>query len=278
MIMSDLFDLFQKTYGHEVTTRVRRDYRRMFNTLDDYFGHMEISAVKPKHVAAFINEPGYGKVHRNRHVMILNMVFLRAMGNWCIDFDLTNPCIPVRRHPTKARTRYVTDAEFAEMRAMCPPSVQIAMDLALLIGQRQGDIIALRWDHVFMEGPRESWEIWIDQGKTGKRLAIGISPAVEAVLMRAKLLEPQLPRMYVVHTKFGRRYTGDGFRALWQVYMRMWRANHPGEAWFTFHDLRAKCVSDNKSLAAASLLAGHRNQTITGSVYDRNRRRVEPLR
>jgi integrase len=278
MIMSELFDLFQKTYGHEVTPRVRRDYKNMFLILDDAFGHREVTAVRPRHVAEFINEPDVGKVHRNRMVMLLNMVFLRAMGSWCIDFDLVNPCIPVRRHPTKPRTRYVTDEEFAAFRVTVPATVQVAMDLAVIIGQRQSDITQMKWDQVHMEGPRETWEIWIDQGKTGKRLAIGITPAVEAVLARAKLLEPQLPRVYVIRNQFGRAYTPDGFRALWQSYMRPWRKAHPGVTGWTFHDLRAKCVSDNKSLAAASLLAGHRNQTITGSVYDRNRRRVEPLR
>jgi integrase len=168
----------------------------------------------------------------------------------------------------------VTDEEFAGFRATCPPSIQIAMDLALLTGQRQGDILALRWDHIHADG------IHIDQGKSGgeRKLAIAISPAVEAVLARARALTPQLPREYVVHTMFGRRYTGDGFRALWQVYMRAWRKAHPDEARWVFHDLRAKCVSDTKNLQDASLRAGHADPRITARVYDRNRRRVAPLR
>ena len=277
MIVSDLINFYARDHLPTLTPRVRRDYWRILRTLDDAFGYREVQALKPRHVVDFLNVPT-GRVHRNRHIMILSSIYKLARGSWCVEMDLDDPCKPARRHPTKPRTRYVTDAEFQDMRATVPPQVQIAMDLALLIGQRQGDIIALRWDHVFMEGPRDSWEIHVDQGKTGKRLAIGITPAVEAVLTRARALAPQLPREYVVHTCMGRRYTGDGFRALWQKYMRAYRRAHPGVSGWTFHDLRAKCVSDNKSLAAASLLAGHRNQTITGSVYDRNRRRVEPLR
>jgi integrase len=273
MKMSDLFDLYLKEI--EVTPRVLRDYKNMiFNFLIPAFGAMDAKDIKPKHVAAFINAcpTKRGRVHRNRMVMILSSAYLRAMGSWCIDDDLINPCTPVRRHPTKPRDRYVTDAEFAAFRATVPPSIQIAMDLALLIGQRQGDILALKWTDI------HDGELWIDQGKTGKKLAIGISAAVEAVLARARLIDPQLPRVYVVHTFMGRRYTADGFRALWQSYMKPWRRAHPEQATWTFHDIRAKAVSDNSSLEKASLLAGHIDQKITGRVYDRNRRRVEPLR
>jgi integrase len=290
--MSTLFDLFQKTYGHEITPRVRRDYKRMFNTLDDYFGHMEVTAVKPKHVAAFINEPGYGKVHRNRHVMILNMVFLRAMGNWCIDFDLQNPCPPVRRHPTKPRTRYVTDEEFNAMRATCPPAVQIAMDLALLTGQRQGDIVDMKWAQVHFVEPYDLLDeqgqfvmkcygtLDVDQGKSmgERKIALYISEALYTVLMRAKMMEPTFPHVHVIRTQRGYGYTHDGFRAIWQQYMRPWREAHPEVTSWRFHDIRAKCVSDTKDLQQASHRAGHADPRITSRVYDRNRRKVMPLR
>ena len=271
MIMSELFDLYERECLPELTPRVRADYRRMLRTLDDTFGYLEPQLLKPRHVVDFLAVKN-GKVHRNRHVMLLSSIFKRARGSWCVDMDLDDPCNPCRRHPTKPRTRYVSDEEFNGFRANVPPSIQIAMDLALLTGQRQGDILALRWDHIHDDG------IYIDQGKSGgeRKLAIAISPAVEAVLGRARALHPQLPREYVVHTMYGRRYTGDGFRALWQIYMREWRKSHP-DRW-TFHDLRAKCVSDTGSLQDASLRAGHADPRITSRVYDRNRRRVEPLR
>ena len=273
MIMSDLFNLYERECLPELTLRVQRDYRHMLRHLDDVFGYLEPQQVKPRHVVDFLNVKT-GKVHRNRMVMVLSSIFKRAMGSWCIELDLVNPCVVARRHPTKPRTRYVTDEEFQGFRATAPASVQIAMDLALLTGQRQGDILALRWDQI------HDGEIWIDQGKSGgeRKLAIVISPALEAVLTRARALEPQLPREYVVHTMFGRRYTGDGFRALWQVYMCAWRKAHPNDSRWVFHDIRAKCVSDTTSLQDASLRAGHADPRITSRVYDRNRRRVEALR
>jgi integrase len=205
------------------------------------------------------------------------MVFYKAIGRWCISDTLVNPCTAVERWPTRPRDRYVTNEEFAGCRAIACPQVQIAMDLALLTGQRQSDIVGLTWKQIKAIGvPRPDWRIEITQGKTGKKLAIMISPAVETVLKRAKLMEPQWPREYVIRTKHGLRYTPDGFRALWQRTQRAWMAL--GNPNFHFHDIRAKCISDNKDLDAAYLLAGHMDVKMTRRVYDRAMRRVEPLR
>lgn len=276
MKMNDLFDNYERQYIPELEPRTQRDYRGILSILRTTFGHMEPQEVKPRHVADFINVKK-GKIHRNRMVTILSTVFKIAMGSWCIEMDLVNPCTVVKRWPTKPRSRYVTDDEFNRFRATCCAPLQIAMDLALLTGQRQGDIVGLTWKKVHTVGvPRAKWHIEVKQGKTGKHLGIAISPAVEAVLRRARVTEPQWPHTYVLRTRTGEGYTPDGFRAMWQRFQRKWiDAGNPG---FHFHDLRAKSISDNANLDAAYLLAGHIDIKMTRRVYDRNIRMVEPLR
>lgn len=276
MLMSDLFDKYEVEYVPDLEPRTQRDYRGILVKLRSTFGHMTPQEVKPRHVADFINVKK-GRVHRNRMVTILSTIYKIAMGSWCIEMDLVNPCTVVKRWPTKPRERYITDAEFNGCRAIACPQVQVAMDLALLTGQRQGDIVGLKWKQVKTIGvKRPDWRIEIDQGKTGKKLDIMISPAVEQVLRRAKVMEPNWPHEYVLRTKWGKRYTDDGFRALWQRTMRRWMA--AGNANFHFHDIRAKAISDNQSLDNAYLLAGHIDIAMTRKTYDRNRRRVQPLR
>jgi len=276
MSMNTLFDLYEKECIPELEPRSQRDYKGILVILRQHFGHLDPQEVKPRHVAEFINVPK-GRIHRNRMVTILSTVFKKAMGRWCLDLDLTNPCTVIERWPTKPRDRYVTDEEFQAFRAGCCQAVQIAMDLALLTGQRQGDIIGLTWKQVRAIGlPRDKWHLEIDQGKTGKKLAIMISPALETVLKRAKLALPHWPRENVIRTKWGKAYTPDGFRALWQREVRRWEA--AGNSRWHFHDLRAKSISDNESLDAAYLLAGHIDIKMTRRVYDRNRRVVQPLR
>ena len=278
MLMNELFDKYEAEFIPQLEPRTQRDYRGILVILRRVFGEMDVTAVKPRHVADFINVKK-GRIHRNRMVTILSTVFKIAMGSWCIEMDLVNPCTVVRRWPTKPRERYITDAEFKSIRDSATAPVQIAMDLALLTGQRQGEIVGLTWKQVKTVGvPRQDWRIEIDQGKTGKKLAIMISPAVEAVLRRARVTEPQWPHTYVIRTRFGQGYTPDGFRALWQRTIRKWQRLNGCQDAPHFHDIRAKSISDNSSFDAAYLLAGHISPSMTRKTYDRNRRRVEPLR
>jgi integrase len=276
MTMNELLARYEAECIPDLEPRSQRDYRGILVLLRHTFGRFEPKEVTPRMVANFLDVKK-GKIHRNRMVTILSTVFKKAIGKWCIEDDLRNPCTGVERWKTYPRDRYVTNEEFDAFRSTTCAQVQIAMDLALLIGQRQGDIVGLKWSQVKTENlPREKWHIEIDQGKTGKKLAIIISDAVEKVLDRAWLVEPHWPREYVIRTRFGLRYTEDGFRAMWQRYCRAWEK--AGNARFHFHDLRAKSISDNESFDAAYLLAGHIDPKMTRSVYDRNRRVVRPLR
>jgi integrase len=274
--MNELFDKYTKECIPDLMPRSQRDYLGILVLLRHTFGHLTPQEVTPRMVYNFLDVPK-GRIHRNRMVTILSTVFKKAQGKWLLDEDIRNPCTVVEKWPTKPRDRYVTTDEYDRFRAICCPQVQIAMDLALLTGQRQGDLVGLTWKQIKAIGlPRDQWHIEIDQGKTGKKLAIMISPDVETVLKRAKLMLPHWPREHVLRTKWGKAYTPDGFRAMWQRYCRLWeKAGNPR---FHFHDLRAKSISDNESLDSAYLLAGHIDIKMTRKVYDRNRRKVQPLR
>jgi integrase len=83
---------------------------------------------------------------------------------------------------------------------------------------------------------------------------------------------------YVVRTRKGTPYTSEGFRACWQRTMQ--RAMRKGilAERFTFHDLRAKSVSDSKTLEEAFERAGHTSMQMTRGTYDRGVRKVTPLK
>lgn len=281
MLVSDLLDRYVRECVPELQPRTQRDYLGIIEKLRADFGNRAPEDVKPRHIVAFLDVPK-GRIHRNRMVTILSTVYKKAIYKWCVSDDLRNPCDKVERWPAKPRTRYVTDEEFQAVRALASPQLQVAMDLALLTGQRQGDIVGLTWKMVHTVGvPRKDWHIEVKQGKTGKHLGIMISPAIETVLRRARVMEPSWPHTHVLRTnprygKKGERYSADGFRAMWQRTMNKYVSG--GGKRFSFHDLRAKAISDNQSLESAYLLAGHIDQKMTRRVYDRNIRMVEPLR
>jgi integrase len=119
--------------------------------------------------------------------------------------------------------------------------------------------------------------IKIQQGKTGKKLMIARSDVLDAILERARRLGAH-DSPYVLCNRSGTRYTSEGFRACWQRAMRKARrCGAVGERW-TFHDLRAKCVSDSETLESTFERAGHTTMAMTRGVYDRNYRKVSPLK
>lgn len=267
--MSKLFDRYRREVLPALRPRTQKQYLGALAKLDEVFGAKHPDDVEPRDVGRFLDVPK-GKIHRNRMVAVLSAVYTKAVGRWYV--AKRNPCRDVERNESRKRNRYVTDVEFLTVYKAMPPRIQIAMDLALITGQRQGDLLALKWEQVSADG------ILFQQGKTGKRLLVGMSPALQAVLDRAKALVPQLPREYVLRTRKGQAYTSEGFRAPWQRRMRKLIKTGVLAQRFTFHDIRAKCVSDSVDLQAAFDRAGHTSMAMTRGVYDRGVRKVTPLK
>lgn len=267
LTLNDCFDRYEKEVLVGLEPRTQKDYRRHLIVLRKTFGHMAPDDVLPRHVGQFLDVQT-GKIHRNRIVAVLSAVFSKAVGRWYV--AERNPCSKVERHKAAPRDRNVTDAEFAAFYKIANPKLQVAMDLALLTGQRQGDILRMRWRDVTPEG----WTM--QQGKTGKRLMVAMSPTLQAVLERARAFLPNLPREYVLRRRDGQPYTADGFRAMWQRTMRKYKK--AGGQRFTFHDLRGKSATDSGSLEAAYERLGHTSIAMTRRVYDRGVRKVTPLR
>lgn len=265
--MADCFDRYEREVLPTLEPRTQKDYRRHLVKLRKTFGHMAPNDLQPRDVGRFL-DVDKGKIQRNRCVAVLSAVFTKAVGRWYVADK--NPCASVERNPSKPRDRNVTDAEYAAVYAMHGPRMQIAMDLALLTGQRQGDLLRLHWKQVTAEG------VAFRQGKTGKRLMVTMSPALQAVLERARKQLPNLPREYVLRRRDGKPYSENGFRAIWQRVMRKYKKQ--GGERFTFHDLRGKSATDSVDLQSAYERLGHTSIAMTRRVYDRGVRKVDPLR
>lgn len=267
--MNAVFDRFAKDCIPKLAPRTQIDYGRHLVVLRQHFGHLAPSAIKPKDIGRFLDVDRSFQM-RNKQVSVLSAVFGKAVGKWYV-VD-TNPCQNVERHETHPRTRYITDQEFHAVRGIAPPVVQIMMDLALITGQRCGDILDLSWEMI------ETDHIRLTQSKTGKSLGIRLTPDLVEVLLRARRRAPMWPRWFVIRTRTGEPYTHEGWRAKWQIVMNTAMRQGVIKKRFTFHDLRAKCASDKDNLQDASALLGHSDVGLTRRIYDRNIRMVDPLR
>lgn len=262
-------------YQHEVlptkAARTARIQTHELARLAAVFGHMKPIDVAPTDCWGYFTARGSGPA-AHHEVRLLSHVFTWAR-RWGV--VAINPAQRLGLPTPKPRTRYVTDAEFVVVRSAAPAMIGYAMDLALLTGLRQGDILSLERRHLTDQG------IELTTSKSGKGLVIEWSPELRDVIGAALRERPQVRRT-VICRRDGKPMTASGFQSIWQRLMgAVTRKPEDGEAplgeRYTFHDLRAKNISDEPTLAAAAERAAHADPRITQRVYRRLPRRVKPL-
>lgn len=277
--VSHILERFQREYvPRELAPRTQRDYGRHIRKLHQVFGDRIAVDLKPKDFGPFLQVQGRGRIQRVRQLAVLSAAFTQAVSYWfLLDHNVLRD---VKRPKSRPRDRLILDEEFTAVRAFASPRLKLAMDLALITGQRQGDILAFRWSDVADIPVAEqrdgiTMELTVQQSKTGKRIGIGITPDLERVLDRCWLLKNRAE--YVLCRRDGNRYTSEGFRAMWQRMMRRACRRKVIAERFTFHDLRALCATKQKTPEAAMRLLGHSNISMTLRVYRRGIERVSAL-
>lgn len=172
-----------------------------------------------------------------------------------------NPVDNVRGLSTPGRRRIVTDDEIEAIKAAAVQTRQHAgglalvkmIDLALITGQRIGDLISMRWQDVTADG------LMIEQSKTGARMCIAWTPALRQAVDACADGTERIG--HLLKTRTGGPYTYAGMRSAWD---RACRA--AGVTDLHIHDLRGRAGVDvlkAGGLESARALLGHQTQRMT---------------
>lgn len=266
--VNQILDRYGREYvPHNLAPRTQVDYARHIKRLRVVYGDRIAAELKPRDFADFLNVIGKGRIHRVRALAVLSAAFTQAVSSY---FWLEHNVLrDVKRPKSKPRDRLVLDEEFWAVHAIASHRLGLAMELALYTGQRQGDLLALRWTDI------RGMEVNFTQSKTGKRLAIEASPALEKVLDRCWLLKNR--NQYVIGRRDGERYTGEGFRAMFTRAMRRAMKRGVITERFHFHDIRAMAATKCATPEIAMRLLGHSTLAMTARVYRRGVERVKSL-
>lgn len=222
------------------------------------FGEMPPAELQASDAWQFFQDRGANRTAR-KEVSALSAVmsWARRMGLGGVKW---NPLLKVGFPTSKPRDRYVTDEEFVAVRDCAPPMVRYAMNISLITGARQKDILRLDRKQV------AAGLLRVRQSKTGKRIDYPVAGSLEENIEAALKVSPQV-RQFVIVNREGKPYTRDGFQTQWK---RAMTKAFPDKAdRFTFHDIRAKSLSDADTTEDARIRAGHSDSEITEKVYRR---------
>ncbi|OTA14640.1 integrase [Xenorhabdus vietnamensis] len=247
-----------------LATETKKDYRKYAGKLLPVFGNMLPDNIKPEHIRKYMDKRGLkAKTQPNREKNFLSRVY-----GWGYERGIvrSNPCKGVRQFKEIPRDRYITDDEYNAIYSVAPPVVQVAMELAYLCCARQADVLALTYAQVREDG------IFIRQGKTGVAQIKAWTERLDNVVAMSKMLplDNGVSSIYVLHQRKGSKYTRDGFNSRWKKARATAIEKFPKLDFnFTFHDLKAKGVSDLEGpLSEKQKITGHKNITQTAR-YDR---------
>lgn len=263
--VSAIMDRYIKDVLPEKAPRTRAGNTRELVPLRKVFGHMEPQDITPQDLYAY--RDSRPKIAANRELALFSAILSKAIEWGAL---AANPCRQVRRNKETPRRRHVEQAEYEAVYAMAPAVLQCAMELARQTALRVSDLLSLNErENVREEG------IYIETGKTGKRLLFRWTRELRAVVDRARGLRGKVRSTYIVSNQSGQRYTLSGFETLWQRLIKKAVQEGKIKERFRFNDLRAMAadLSDN-----ATELLGHDDPRTTNRIYRRAPRKVTPNR
>jgi integrase len=269
--MQALLNKYLSEVSSKKSPRSFKDNLSQATALSMFFGSMRPKSVRPKHVAQFLDCRGaHAKVRANREKALLSHVFTMAMRWGVVDM---NPCRGVAGHVEKPRTRYVTDAEFAAVRNEAGLFITDMMDLAYATGQRASDLLNIRIED-FCYDTSDRMLLQVTQQKTGSKVAIEANLRVVKIYQdRATLPKRSGGHLFV--NLYGRPYSYFGFSCMFRRARDRALASGTLKESFTFHDIRAKALTDAKLQGQdAQQIAGHRTPEQTAEYIRRREHQV----
>ncbi|KAF0801805.1 integrase family protein, partial [Alcanivorax xiamenensis] len=202
--------------------------------------------------------------------------FIRAVFSWGIEYGhcQSNPAKSVRLQETGGSERYIEDWEYDRLMACSSDLLAVAMEFAYLLRARVSEVLALEQKDIKASGLHL-------RRKKGSESEITLwTPRLRDALEAAKALHRGADSQYLIHGKDGDKVT------YWAVRSAFVRAMDKAmdkklahkdktsaiEEWFTFHDIKAKGITDHKNHHG-----GHRSKRMR-DVYVRKAEEVDSTR
>ena len=269
-----LWEIYQDSpeWKHDLSESTKADYLQCSKPLMRVFGDADPAIITPAMCARYLRvERQAAPVRANREMALMSNLMNIAIERGDI---LANPCKQTRRNKERPRKEAPTPETLVAFLAWARAKEGQAQilagmaEFAALAGNRRVEFLELHWTQV------SDTEIRLIRGKQrdGKQVVevVSISPAMDALLGRMRILATNEKYGAVFHNRAGNPYTESGFKAMWSKLVANALQNNVIAKRFTFHDLRAYYVTQHK-IQRGSLPDLHANPGTTARIYDRTK-------
>lgn len=250
--MVSLIDRFILEVASQKTPKTHKEYKRLGEKLKKVLAEFSPNQVKPHHVQQIVaHESKKHPTQANRMRQFLSAVF--TYGATVLGVCDRNPCRDTKGVPVKKRDRYITDKEFSDVKNAANEAIRCIMDFCYFTGQRIGDVLKVRLSDITDDG------VYFEQGKTGKKLIVEMTPELRAVVDQAKGLHGKVSGLTLFQARGGKPYSYFGVSAMFRRACEKAKIQD-----FHIHDIRAKALTDlDRQGGNAQTLGGHLSRTTT---------------
>ncbi len=214
----------------ERSERTREDYIRQIKIIEAEFMDFPLSALADRRTRGVFMAWRDRLAAKSRRQADYAWTVLARVLSWGIDRGLIadNPCARGGRLYRGSRADKIWTAEDeSAFLQRAPAHLHLPLMLALWSGQRQGDLLRLRWSAY------DGVHIRMRQSKGGVRVVIRVGAPLKKMLDTATKVGP-----LILTNSDGMPRTPDGFRASWGKACKA-----AGVVGVTFHDLRGTAVT-----------------------------------
>lgn len=283
--MHDLIDRYLKEISVTKANETHKSNISASKHLMKRFGHMNPQMLRARHAYQYLDLRSRegAPIRANREFALLSAIMSHAV-RWGVIDD--TPFHKIIRNPEKPRDRLVTDEELTKFLPFCPRWLQLYIELKLVTGLRQTDMLKLNskdWD--------DNIGLKVQASKTKNRILFTNTGYINEIIAELKQINGYRGTRHntpILHWFFfassstamkDRPLTAEGLRTAWNKAMRAAIGEgslQPNER-FQERDLRAKTASDCENIMQAFELMGHSSIATTKRVYRRGYSQVDPL-
>jgi len=239
--------------------RTKKDYANHCVKVCKTFGNTNKHRIKPHHIRQYMDKRGVkSEVQANREHSFMSAVYSWAYQNGKVNI---NPCKGVSKFTEHHRERYIEHWEYNAVLAEAMDKwilLAAAMEISYCCAARQSDVWDLERNQLRKEG------IFIQQGKTGAKQIKLWNPRLKAAVDLALSVSKVTSFKHLFCDVKGNHPAQGTLRNWYCKAKAEAQLKHNGE-WvndFTFHDIKAKSMSDYDSDYDGNLqkFSGHKTE------------------